>query len=68
MFGFQPGETAVAHSLIPDRCEQISELEASLLYRVSSRTLRATQRNPVSKQDQNQLKKKKKKKKMAFQY
>jgi hypothetical protein len=33
----------------------ISEFEASLIYRVSSRTARATQRNPVSK------KKKKKK-------
>jgi hypothetical protein len=29
---------------------QISELEASLVYRVSSRTARATQRNPVSGQ------------------
>jgi len=28
---------------------QISEFEASLVYRVSSRTARATQRNPVSK-------------------
>jgi hypothetical protein len=27
----------------------ISEFEASLVYRVSSRTTRATQRNPVSK-------------------
>jgi hypothetical protein len=36
----------------------ISELEASLVYRVSSRTARATQRNPVSER-----KKKKKKKK-----
>jgi hypothetical protein len=33
--------------------------EASLVYRVSSRTARATQRNPVSK---NQKKKKKEKK------
>jgi hypothetical protein len=31
------------------RGRQISEFEASLLYRVSSRTVRATQRNPVSK-------------------
>jgi hypothetical protein len=31
------------------RGRQISEFEASLLYRVSSRTARATQRNPVSK-------------------
>jgi hypothetical protein len=35
----------------------ISEFEASLVYRVSSRTARATQRNPVPKR-----KKKKKKK------
>jgi hypothetical protein len=28
---------------------QISEFEASLIYRVSSRTARATQRNPDSK-------------------
>jgi hypothetical protein len=33
----------------------ISEFEASLVYKVSSRTARATQRNPVSK---NQKKKK----------
>jgi hypothetical protein len=38
----------------------ISEFEASLVYRVSSRTARATQRNPVSK---NQKKNKKKKNK-----
>jgi hypothetical protein len=41
------------------RGRRISEFEASLVYRVSSRTARATQRNPVSK---NQKKKKKKKK------
>jgi hypothetical protein len=35
----------------------ISEFEASLLYKVSSRTARAKQRNPVSK---NQKKKKRK--------
>jgi hypothetical protein len=40
------------------RGRQISEFEASLVYRVSSRTARAAQRNPVSKR-----KKKKKKKK-----
>jgi hypothetical protein len=34
----------------------ISEFEASLVYRVSSRTARARQRNPVSK---NQKKKRK---------
>jgi hypothetical protein len=31
------------------RGRQISEFEASLVYRVSSRTSRTTQRNPVSK-------------------
>ena len=38
----------------------IFEFEASLVYKVSSRKARATQRNPVSK---NQKKKKKKEKK-----
>jgi hypothetical protein len=42
------------------RGRQISEFEASLVYKVSSRTARATERNPVSK---NQKKKKKKKRK-----
>jgi hypothetical protein len=46
----------------------ISEFKASLVYRVSSRTARTTQRNPVSKnkktkkQKQNKKKKKKEKK------
>jgi hypothetical protein len=31
------------------RGRQISEFKASLVYRVSSRTVRATHRNPVSK-------------------
>jgi hypothetical protein len=39
---------------------RISEFEANLVYKVSSRSARATQRNPVSK---NQKKKKKKKRK-----
>jgi hypothetical protein len=38
----------------------ISEFKASLVYKVSSRTARAIQRNPVSK---NEKKKKKKKRK-----
>jgi hypothetical protein len=42
------------------RGRQISEFEASLVYKVSSRTARDIQRNPASK---NQKKKKKKKKK-----
>ena len=45
------------------RGRQISEFEASLVYKVSSRTARATQRNPVSK---NQKTKKKKKKKRLY--
>jgi hypothetical protein len=39
------------------RGRQISEFEASLVYRVSSRIARAIQRNPVSK-NQNQTNKK----------
>jgi hypothetical protein len=53
----------VAHTFksqhLEGRGRRISEFEASLVYRVSSRTARATQRNPVSK---NQKKKKKRKK------
>jgi hypothetical protein len=46
------------------RGRRISEFEASLVYRVSSRTARATQRNPVSKNKQtNKTQKNKKKKK-----
>jgi hypothetical protein len=45
----------------------ISEFKASLVYRVSSRTARATQRNPISKnqkqQQQQQQKTKKKRNK-----
>jgi hypothetical protein len=41
------------------RGRRISEFEASLVYRVSSRTARATQRNPVSKnKKQNKTKQK----------
>jgi hypothetical protein len=44
------------------RGRQISEFKASLVYRVSSRTVRAIQRNPVSKKKQKKKKKKKKEK------
>jgi hypothetical protein len=45
----------------------ISEFEASLVYKVSSRTARAIQRNPVSKNKQkNKTKKKKKKKERKY--
>jgi hypothetical protein len=44
------------------RGRRISEFEASLVYRVSSRTARATQRNPVSeKKKQNKTKQQQKK-------
>jgi hypothetical protein len=44
----------------------ISEFEASLVYKVSSRTARAIQRNPVSKNKNKKTKKQKKKKKKNF--
>jgi hypothetical protein len=39
----------------------ISEFEASLVYKVSSRAARATQRNPVLKKQKTKRKKKRKK-------
>jgi hypothetical protein len=44
------------------RDRQISEVEASLVYRVSSRTARATQRNPILKKKRKKKKRKEKKK------
>jgi hypothetical protein len=44
------------------RGRQISEFEASLVYKVSSRTARAIQRNPVSKNKKNKKNKKQKQK------
>jgi hypothetical protein len=47
----------VAHTFNPSTWEaeagKISEFKASLVYRVSSRTARATQRNPVSNNNNN---------------
>jgi hypothetical protein len=43
------------------RGRRISEFEASLVYKVSSRTARATQRNPVSKKPKEKEKKPKQK-------
>jgi hypothetical protein len=40
-----------------DRSRRISEFEASLVYRVSSRTARAIQRNIVSKNQKGKKKK-----------
>jgi hypothetical protein len=45
------------------RGRQLSEFEASLVYKVSSRTAKATQRNPVSKKQQQQKERKKERKK-----
>jgi hypothetical protein len=48
-----------------ERGRRISEFEASLVYKVSSRTARATQRNPASKnknKNKNKTKTKKRKK------
>jgi hypothetical protein len=45
------------------RDRQISEFEASLIYRVSSRTVRTTKRNPVSKKTKNKKTKNKTKQK-----
>jgi hypothetical protein len=47
------------------RGRQISEFEASLVYRVSSRAARAIQRNPVSKKPK-QEKRRRKKKALSF--
>jgi hypothetical protein len=48
-----------AQACYKDILRRVSEFEASLVYKVSSRTAGSTQRKPVSK---NQKKKKKKKK------
>jgi hypothetical protein len=48
------------------RGRQISEFEASLVYKVSFRTARAIQRNPVSKNKKTKNKKKNKKTKISF--
>jgi hypothetical protein len=55
----------VAHAFNPSTWEaeagRFSEFKASLVYRVSSRTARATQRNPVSKNKTKQTNKQKQK-------
>jgi hypothetical protein len=45
----------------------ISEFEAILVYKVSSRTARAIQRNPVSKTQKKKKKKKRKKERRGHQ-
>jgi hypothetical protein len=51
-----------------DRGRWISEFEASLVYRVSSKTARTAQTNPVSKKKQKQKKKEKKKKELSWSW
>ena len=53
----------VAHAINPSTWEaeagrgrQTSEFEVSLVYKVSSRTVKATQRNPVSNKTKNKIK------------
>jgi thiol:disulfide interchange protein len=48
------------------RGRRISEFEASLVYKVSARTARATQRHPVSKKQNKTKKKEKRKRKKLF--
>jgi hypothetical protein len=50
-----------------DRDRWISDFEASLVYRVSSRTARAIERNPVSKSPPPKEKEKEKKRKKDMQ-
>ena len=54
------GRAVVAHAFNPSTWEAEaggSEFEASLVYRVSSRTARVIQRNPVSKKTKTKTKK-----------
>jgi hypothetical protein len=61
------GQAVVAHAFNPStwggRGRRTSEFEASLVYRVSSRTARAIQRNPVLKKTKQNKKPQKTKKK-----
>ena len=45
------GGTCLYSQHLGGRGRQISEFKASQVYRVSSRTARAIQRNPISKED-----------------
>jgi hypothetical protein len=49
------------------RSRQNSEFEASLIYKVSSRTAKAIQRNPVSKKKKKKKKKTLKRENYSFQ-
>jgi hypothetical protein len=56
------GGTCLYSQHLGGRGRQISEFEASLVYKVSSRTAKATQRNPVSRNKKNKNKNKNKNK------
>jgi hypothetical protein len=56
---FKPNNIGVCcgpHQFLEDRGKQISELEVSLVYRVSSRVAKATQKHPIWKTKQNKTK------------
>jgi hypothetical protein len=55
-FKAERGGTRLQSQHSGGRGRRISEFEASLVYRVSSRTSRGIQRNPVSKNKQNKTK------------
>jgi hypothetical protein len=57
------GGTGLYSQLSGGRGRRISEFQASLVYKVSSRTARAIQRNPVSKNKTKQTNKTKQNKK-----
>jgi hypothetical protein len=57
------GGARLLYQHLGGRGRQISEFEASLVYKVSSRTARATQRNPVLKKQKTKKQKTKTKKK-----
>ena len=48
--GARHGGTCLKSQHLGGRGRQVSEFEASLVYRVNSRIAKATQRNPVSKE------------------
>jgi hypothetical protein len=57
--GFLKGLNSLESQHLEGRGRRISEFEASLVYKVSSRTAKATQRNSVSKNKTKQNKTKK---------
>ena len=61
----------VAHAFNPSTWKQrhvdLSEYEKNPIYKASSRTARATQKNPVSNKQQNKAKKKQKKEKYKIE-